>query len=159
MGATAYSLFVLPAFSFSSRALGSGAADYCHNTLPNPCVSFHRPLSISLSPSLSLWFKGPGTFSSCNNLLFLLLFLPQWPFHFWFQFLVLHNMIMNAFKATFILFTYQFDVDIELFLFEGLSRTRIFRKEPLWHWTECRFCFFQIVNRALSQYFCPSLKP
>lgn len=86
-----HTLFVLPAFSFSSRALGSGLADYCHKTLPNPCVSFLAPLSVFLSPSLSLWFYSPGTFFCCNNLLFLFFFLPQWPFYSCFQFFFLFS--------------------------------------------------------------------
>ncbi len=37
--------------------------------------------------------------------------------------LILHSMIINAFKARFISFPCRFDVDIEVFLFEGLLRT------------------------------------
>lgn len=68
MGATAHSLFVLPAFFLFKR--------YCW-IRSGWLLSQHiiQPMSLLflfLCPGISLWFNSPGTFSSCNNLLFLL---------------------------------------------------------------------------------------
>lgn len=136
MGATAYSLFVLPAFSFSSRALGSGAADYCHNTLPNPCVSFHRPLSpLRLLFDLTALGHFPPAIIYC----FCSYFYHSHHFTLTFNFLFSLTCSLMLLRLRFFLFTRRF----ELFLFESLSSTRICSKEASLR-TESCFCFFEL---------------